>query len=177
MNNFFVVCLSLVCERLQCDLATCSRLLVHFQNKLSSLLLKWLIVSTAETFRSPLGCNKTHSFKKKSSVLFSCSEESPHVFIKAARRAPRGVKRQRLLCWACRFKFVPLCLLHFYELLECVALPAADRGPTNKRCCQNVGARRGGSGVRAEWCRAPTFSPPSFPYSSTGGPIICLGSF
>lgn len=101
-----------------------------------SSLLKWLIVSAAETFWSPLGCNNAHSFKNKAQndtqhceckqLFFSVSRS--HLTFSLRCQTSTSLMLSLTI-------YVTLWLSHFYELVECVALPAADWGPVNTHCC------------------------------------------
>lgn len=155
MSHFFVV-FHLVCERFH--------IIILFQNKLSSFLLKRQILSQQRVCGAVLDAvihlpakekkqqqRKTPNKNQRTALVnfeeLFCFKESPHGFNKAAWRVLQGVKHQHVLCCACRFKSVLLSLLHFYYLVQCVALPAADWGPVNERCCQKLGTQRGGSAV------------------------------
>lgn len=133
-----------------------------------SSLLKWLIVSAAETFWSPLGCNNAHSFKNKAQndtqhceckQLFLCIKESPHIFIKVSNISVSDAELDNL-CYIMVVTF-----LWAGSVWPCQQLTEVPLTHTAAR-----------SWVAAERCIAPTSSPHRSHTAPWGGPIICRGS-
>lgn len=124
-----------------------------------SSLLKWLIVSAAETFWSPLGCNNAHSFKNKAQndtqhceckQLFLCIKESPHIFIKVSNISVSDAELDNL-CYIMVVTF-----LWAGSVWPCQQLTEVPLTHTAAR-----------SGSRA--VHRSHIQPPSFPHSSMGG--------